>query len=119
MDDHRPNGLRLGASHSLRRFSNHFNFNRNHVLTPDSEAQTLALLAYKIASGSKYPFTSVAFKLALSEAYECLQATKEFLKEKEEIARKEGEAYWKSEEGQKRRAEAKASFEEFKKRNNP
>ena len=89
----------------------------SHILTPDIEAQTLALLAMRILSNrSGYPFTTVNFEHALSEAYECLQLTKKFLEKKEEIARQEGEAYWNSEEGQKRRAEAHARFEEFRKR---
>lgn len=86
----------------------------SHMLSPDIEAQTLALLTVKIMGNC--PFSTVAFKQALPLAYECLQATKELLKEKETIAEKLGEIYWNSEEGRKRRAEAKARFEEFKKR---
>ena len=87
----------------------------NHVLAPDIEAQTLALLTVKVMN-REAPSSTVAFKLALPIAYECLQATKAFLKEKEAEAAAEAAVYWNSEEGKKRRAEAHARFEEFKKR---
>ena len=84
----RPDGLPLGAGHHAFPFLKHPDFNVTHLLAPDIEAQTLALLAHRIATTSnKYPFTSVAFELALSEAYECLEATKAFLKKKEEEAK--------------------------------
>lgn len=87
----------------------------SHILTPDIEAQTLAMLALA-AMNRAAPFTTIAFKMELPAAYECLQATKAFLEKMEAEAEAEAAVYWNSEEGQKRRAEAIARFEQFKKK---
>jgi hypothetical protein len=47
-------------------------------MNKDIELQTLVMLVMGII-GDKYPFSSFAFKAALPEAYECLQAAKEML----------------------------------------
>jgi hypothetical protein len=88
----------------------------SHILTPDLEAQTLAMLALA-AMNRNAPFTSVAFKQELPTAYECLKATKAFLQKMEEEAKAEAEVFWNSEEGRKRREAARARFEEFRKKN--
>lgn len=87
----------------------------SHVLTPDLEAQTLAMIALAAMNRSA-PFTTIAFKMELPAAYECLKATKAFLEKMEAEAEAEAAVFWNSEEGRKRREEAKARFEEFRKR---
>jgi hypothetical protein len=78
----------------------------SHMLSPEIECQTLAFLTVSLMD-RKTPWTTVAFKLALPQAYECLQATKELLHQKAEEKGAEAEKYWNSEEGKRRREEVK------------
>ena len=68
----------------------------SHILEEPLEIERLVLVTMQLIQP---PYSETAFQEALPKAYQLIELTKQFLKEKEEERQKEAERYWNSEEG--------------------